>query len=345
MAVVKSNAYGHGAVLMGRLLERLGVGGLAVATLEEAVELREARVRLPILVLNPGWPAEAPWVVRHDLIQSLSSMDMLYALSRAARAQGRVARVHVEVDTGMNRLGWDWRDAARFVEIVGETPALRMEGLYTHLATADGVHDAFAREQIRRILSVWRRLSPVLQRSARHLHVANSAALAMWPRALKSPFTLARPGLVLYGGQPLVGRQVLPLKPVMTVKAKILAVREVRAGTPVGYGQTFMARRKTRVATIGMGYGQGYSRDLSNRGLVLVGGTRCPVIGRVCMDHVMVDVTKVPLSEAGDLAVVIGVQGGERITVEEHAGWLKTIPYVVMCGMNARVPRIIKGQK
>lgn len=342
-AVIKANGYGHGARELGKVLESTGVAGLAVVSLEEALELRESKVRAPILLLNPGTANEAPWVVRHDLTQALSTREMLLALSRAARAAGRFARVHVKVDTGMSRLGVPFPEAVEFIGQTMETPGIACEGLLSHLATADGSDSRFARLQVQRMREIFEALPVRARRKLKSVHIANSATVTLWPQGYRHPFNAVRPGLVLYGGQP-VGGTVLPLQPVMQVKARVECVKEIQKGTGIGYGHTFHAPRRMRVATIGMGYSHGFSRGLSNKGELLLGGRRCPVVGRVCMDHVMVDVSASPTVESGEEAVIIGAQGRERITLEDHAKWLGTIPYVVSCGMNSRFPRKIVGQ-
>lgn len=341
LAVVKANAYGHGVLPVARLLVEEGAAELAVASLEEALELRRGGIRLPILVLNPGLPREAPVMVRYGFIQTLCSREMIGALSRAARAQQKPARVHVKVDTGMARLGVIPSEAADFFEAVEQAPGLQWDGLFSHFATADGSDLAFVKKQIRLFVSLFKGI-PLTRRTAlKQVHMANSAAVGLSLVALRKPFTAVRPGLALYGSQPLPGRQ-LPLRQVMTVKARVQLVKAISKGSTIGYGRTYTAKKPMRIGIVGIGYGHGFSRELSNRGWVLVGGRRVPVVGRVCMDHVMVDVSTVPLTEAGDEAVVIGEQGAARISVEEHAGWLGTIPYVVLSGMDSRVPRIIR---
>ncbi len=339
-AVVKANAYGHGALEMAKQMERGGVAGFAVVSLEEAMELRQGNIHAPILVLSPGRPPEAPWMVRYGLTQALCTKEMLFALSRAARAQGCLVRVHVKIDTGMGRLGVSDDQALEFLEEVIKTPGIVCEGLFSHLATADGSNDDFARKQIECFISVVKKTPVSSRKNLKLLHIANSAAMALWPHALRSPFTAVRPGLLLYGVQP-VSRVKLPLFQVMRVGARVLFVKEVSRGMSIGYGQTYKTSRRTRVATIGIGYSHGFSRSLSNKGEVLIRGRRVKVLGRVCMDDIMVDVTTLPLVEAGEDVTIIGSSGRERITVEDHASWAGTIPYVVLCGFNSRIPRKI----
>lgn len=339
LAVVKAEAYGHGAVAVSRHLVGLGADMLGVALVEEGAELREAGIDVPILVMGAVFPEQADEIVRLGLSPVVYTDGLARALSSAADARRRDVQVHVKIDTGMGRIGLMPESALDFISRIWEYPRLCVAGLMTHFADADLKDKEFALCQIERFEGLidaldHKGLSVPLR------HAANSAAVLEFGRGL---FNMVRPGLMLYGCNPLEsgssGREA-DLRPVMSLVTRIAFIKKVGPGTPISYGRTFVTKRESLIATIPIGYADGYSRSLSNKGEALVGGRRVPVVGRVCMDMTMIDVTDVPGVAEGDEAVLMGSQGNERITAEEIAAKTGTIPYEVLCGISSRVPRV-----
>lgn len=341
MAVVKADAYGHGAAPVAR--EALGAGAtwLGVAVPEEAPPLRAAGLQARMLVLGPIAPEQAAVVVAHDLDQCVSDPGQAEAISREAVARGRVQRLHLKVDTGMGRVGLPPRAVCATAERIAALPAVRLVGLMTHFADADADDPEFTREQIARFEAV----SGNLRAAGIAIplrHAANSAGLVRHPDAR---FDLVRPGIMLYGCPPCATRRPgdPALAPALRLRTAISQLADLAAGTSVSYGRTFVAPRDMRIATLPIGYADGLSRLLSGRGQALILGRRVPIVGRVCMDMAMVDVTHLPGVRVGDEAVLIGRQGGEEITADEVAGLTGTISYEVLCRIGPRVPRIYHG--
>ncbi|MDZ7372486.1 MAG: alanine racemase, partial [candidate division KSB1 bacterium] len=259
------------------------------------------------------------------------------ALATEARARGSTARVHIKVDTGMGRVGVGWEQAVPFIQEACRTPGIAVEGIYTHLATADERDKSFAREQLARFGRVLQRLEQIGIRGLLR-HAANSGAILDLPEAY---FDLVRPGVSLYGYYPSTETsESIPLRPAMTFKTRVAFVKDVPAGTPLSYGRTFVTDRPTRIATLPVGYADGYNRLLSNRGEVLIGGRRYPVVGRVCMDQILVDVGPNGPVQVGDEAILFGRQGQEEISVRSLCEKLNTIPYEITCWVSKRVPRV-----
>ncbi len=340
LAMVKAQAYGHGAVGVSRKLAELGADMLGVALVEEGMELRNNGIKLPILVMGPVFPDQATAVVKAGLTPVVVARPLAQALSAAAVRAGMTQKVHVKVDTGMGRLGLTPEDAAGFIAELAGLPGIMIEGVMTHFADADLRDKEFAARQIDRFERVLRDLEvrsiPVPLR-----HAANSAAVLEYDRAL---FTVVRPGIMLYGYNPLESRAPADLRPVLSLSTRIAFLKTVPAGTSISYGRTFMTKRESVIATVPLGYADGFPRDLSNRGEMLVRGKRAPVAGRVCMDMTMLDVTDIPGVETGDVAIAIGAQGRERITAEDVASLTGTISYEVLCGISSRVPRSYSGE-
>ncbi len=338
LAVVKADAYGHGAVEVARALASAGIRILGGATLEEGVELRKADVHLPILVLTGIRPGEMDEVVQHRLTPVLFDLDVARALNQEAGKAGQRIPVHLKVDTGMNRLGVFWQGWQEALNCFRSLPNLQIEGLMSHLSVAEseGAEDqAFTEEQMRRFRECLNQASQVIK--PRYIHLANSAASALWPGA---QYNLIRPGLMLYGVHPSPAlRERILLKPVLEWKTEILSLKQACIGDAVSYGRTFSCCRETLIATLPVGYADGYSRRLSNRGQVLIRGRRAKIIGIVCMDLTMVDVTEIPGVQIGDEVVLLGRQGSEQISAAEMADWTGTIPYEVLCAIGKRVPR------
>ena len=342
LAVVKANAYGHGAVEIARFLERKetgrapGVSMFAVAFLEEGAALREAGIDLPILLMT-GCPIEQiPEIVRHRLTPLVFDLESLFALSRHAKKIGRKINVHIKLDTGMGRLGLSPGEARAFIQRAVGEKGIRIEGVLTHFAEADLKDLSFARGQLEKIHHVWQALKKEGIKIP-YCHLANSAAIMHFSPA---HFNLVRPGLMLYGYSPLEGKTTIPLRPVMQVKTRVIALRKVPAGTSISYGRTFVTKRESLIATLSIGYADGYPRLLSNRGTMIAKGKRVPVVGRVCMDMTMIDVTEVPSLAVGDWVTVIGAEGGEAVWADELARGAETIPYEILCGIGDRIPRI-----
>ncbi|MDD4940645.1 MAG: alanine racemase [Candidatus Omnitrophica bacterium] len=335
MACVKAEAYGHGLIPVSRELVDAGADFLAVASVDEAVRLRRAGIDSRILVLGLVREEDIPALFDHRITPTVCSFAFAKALSRQAFLRGHGVDIHIKVDTGMGRIGIMHDQAFGPVRRISALPNIRIEGIFTHLACADS-DDGLTRRQIRlfgRLVSRLRKASI----SIPLVHAANSMGIISYP---DSHFTMVRPGLILYGLRPVKG---LPadIRPVMSLKTCVVYVKDVRAGTGVSYGHTYVTRRATRIATLPVGYGDGYPRSLSNTGPVLINGRRFTIAGRVCMDQVMVDVGDA-LVRPGDEAVLIGTQKKRRISAESLASLSGTIPYEIVCGINSRVPRVYR---
>jgi alanine racemase len=337
LAVVKAQAYGHGAVPVSRRLVELGASMLGVALVEEGRDLRDAGITAPILVMGPVFPEQAEAIVRLHLTPVIFTHVLADALSHAALACDRNVPVHVKIDTGMGRVGIIPEEAAGFIAGILKLKGITIEGLMTHFSDADLRDKQFATVQMDRFESLVRSLEEQ-GLSVALRHAANSAAVLAYDRAL---FTMVRPGLMLYGYDPLERSSGADLRPVLSLVSRIAFLKKVPAGTPISYGRTFVTERESRIATIPIGYADGYSRALSNKGEAIVRGRRVPVVGRVCMDMTMLDVTDVPQALVGDEVVLIGRQGKERITADDIAAGTGTIAYEVLCGIGGRVPRVV----
>ncbi|HJZ69221.1 MAG TPA: alanine racemase [Blastocatellia bacterium] len=340
MAAVKANAYGHGAVECSRALEAAGVDWFGVALPEEGVTLRQSGITKPILCLAGFWEGQEKSILAHRLTPVVFRLDLLEKLDRAAQAAGVGADYHLKVDTGMGRLGVPSGELGSFLNDVGRLKKVKLDGVMTHLASADCLDKReFTEQQISRF-----EVAVELVRGAGHtptwMHEANSAATHAYPRSRGS---LVRLGGVLYGlWRDVTDHSIEPLDwlPVMSVRTRIMFLKTVQSGCPLGYGGTFVTLRESRIATLAIGYEDGLRRDLSNRGQVIVRGQLVPIVGRVSMDLTLVDVTDVEGVMVGDEAVVIGSQGSLQITAEEVAAKIGTISYEVTCGISDRVPRV-----
>jgi alanine racemase len=336
MAVVKANAYGHGLEDCARALVAEGAAYFGVGFLEEGIALREAGIRTPILVLGGAVGYQAAHFLEYDLDLTVSSIALARRVAEEVRANGHRARVHLKIDTGMGRIGVSWRNALPFIQEALAMPELEVVGIYSHFATADEADSSFAEEQLERFRKVLEELEAHRQRIPL-VHIANSGALFQHPQ---SRFNLVRLGISLYGCRPAEETAVpIELEPVMSLVSEVVFVKRVPEGTPVSYGCAWRAPKDTTIATVPIGYGDGYPRALSNKGQVLIRGKRFPVVGKVCMDQIMVDCGDIQV-EVGDEVVIIGKQGDRRISVEETAAWLDTIPYEVTTTINTRVPRV-----
>ncbi len=339
LLVAKADAYGHGAREMAAAAEREGVSQLGVATLHEGLQLRLAGCPLPIVALSPLLEAEIDVAVDHGIDPTIVDDGFARTLSEAAQRAHRPVRCHVEIDTGMGRIGVREEEAEAFVARVAALPGLRLASVYTHFPDADAEDLSFARGQLERYRAIVARLA------ARGLappraHAANSAAVVNLPEAR---LDLVRVGLIAYGVHPPRDAAKLDLAPVMSLRSRLVQVRDLPAGTPVSYGRTFVTSRPSRIGVVPTGYGHGYSWLLSNRGQMLARGRRVPIVGRVTMDLTMIDLTDVPDIAVGDEVVLFGEQDGATLPVEHVAAWSETLPYEVMCTIGKRVARLYRS--
>jgi alanine racemase len=339
MAVVKADAYGHGAVPLAGAALRAGASILGVATLEEACRLRVAGIEAPICILSEVLPGAAAEVVALRCTQVLYTLELAEALERAAAFAGTRVPIHLKIDTGMGRVGIPPSAAVDLSARLRKMPHLLLEGVLSHLAEADIPDRDTTLRQLGEFSSLCRRLEKDCP-ELRYRHIANSALLLSG----SATGDITRPGIMLYGSPPAPGFPGTEgLRPVMRFLTGLAFLKKVPPGTPLSYGGTHVTRRESLIATLPVGYADGYARRLSNRVNVLVGGRRVPQVGTICMDMCLVDVTDVPGAAVGDEAVLIGKQGEEEITVGELAELLDTITYEITCAVSDRVPRVHLG--
>ncbi len=336
MAVLKANAYGHGLVPVARLMEAEGVAAIGVAVLEEGLRLREAGVACPILVMGGILGSQIPLFIDQELMLTASSVDKLRAIEACAAAMGKRARVHLKVDTGMERIGVHWYSAGPLIEESLRLQHVDVDGIFSHFANSDAADLSHARLQLERyheVLDLYRRHgAPCPTR-----HIANSGGILQLP---DSHLDLVRPGIALYGVYPSPAtRRSLDLRPALTWKSRVVYFKVVQAGNPVSYGSTWTPDRPVRLVTVPVGYGDGYPRRMSGRAELILRGRRFPVVGTICMDQVMVNLGW-ESAWNDDEAVLLGESEGQRITVEELAEWAGTISYEILTGINTRVPRV-----
>jgi len=335
MGVVKANAYGHGILEVSRALLALGAHSLGVALLEEGIYLRQHGITAPILVLGAINADQVPEFLTHDIGITSSSADKSRLISTTAVAMGKTARVHLKVDTGMERIGVHWYNAESFIDKTLELPGISVDGVFSHLAKAD-TDRPFTLEQIARFSTIVERMD-----KARLLpplvHLAHSEGIIQYP---SSHFNLVRPGIMLYGyaSQKIFGER--RLRPVMSLLTKVAFFKVVPAGAGISYNHTARASQQTRVVTLPIGYGDGYNRLLSNRGEVVIRGVRHKVAGNVCMDQTMVDIGPDGTAYNGDDALLFGEQDGQSVSLEALCTSIGTIPYEVLCMIAERVPRL-----
>ena len=336
MPIVKANAYGHGLVEVARHLVALGATSLGVAFLEEAIALRRAAIEAPILVMGGILGDQIPLFLRHRLMLTASSIDKLCQIDDAARDMGVIASVHLKIDTGMARIGVRHSNARGLLERAALARHCRVDGIYSHFANADAADLTSAREQLARFLDVvaWydeQGVRPPVR------HIANSGAVLQLP---ESYLDMVRPGILLYGVHPSSEvRRTIPIRPALSWKSRVVYFKVVPAGNPVSYGSTWQSDHAVRLVTVPVGYGDGYFRALSNVAQVIIRGKRYPVVGRVCMDQVMVNI-EWDSAYNGDTVVLLGADGDEVITCEHLAEWAGTIPYEILTNINTRVPRV-----
>ena len=337
-AVIKADAYGHGAVAVGRYLES-AVDYFAVATVDEAIELREAGIRLPVIILSYVSPSRYDEVVQYDVTQTVYTLETAVLLARAAEAQGRTAKVHVALDTGMSRIGFAVNErSADEIQQISELAHLELEGMFTHFSCADMVDKSYSRMQMERYDSMCDMLDkrnvviPVK-------HICNSAGIMEFD---SHRFQMVRSGIITYGLYPSeeVDKSALDLIPAMSFRSHVVNVHTAPSGMGVSYGATFVTRKPTRIATVSVGYADGYPRALSNKGRVLIHGQFAPVLGRVCMDQIMVDVSHIDNVQIEDVVTLFGRDGDNYIPVEEPAGLSASFNYEFVCSLSRRVTRV-----
>lgn len=341
MAVVKTDAYGHGAVPIARFIESCEyLWGFATATVDEAVELRQAGIEKPILILGYTFPECYTHIVKHEIHQTIFNLDMAQALSREAVRQNKKAYIHIKLDTGMGRIGYQTaKEAAEEAEKISKLPMLEMEGVFTHFANADTSNQEYTLKQIEKFDEMVTAMENVGV-TFRQKHCANSAAII---ELTGRKFDLVRAGIISFGLWPSeeVKKDVVQLKPILSLKSHVVYVKEVEPGCAVSYGSTWIAKEKRKIATVPIGYGDGYPRSMSNKGYVLIKGRKAPIVGRVCMDQMMVDVTEIPEEiKIGDRVTLIGQDGELSITAEEIGNLSGRFNYELVCDLGNRIPRI-----
>lgn len=341
IGVIKTDGYGHGAVQIGRELEKMDfVFGYAVATAEEAMILRHAGLCKPILILGYSFPYAYEDLIRYDIRPAVFREDTIEELSACAGRMGKSIKVHVKVDTGMTRLGVMPDDSGMaFMDKVLHADGVELEGMFTHFARADETDKTSAREQLKQMQNFISRVEMELNCHIPIKHCSNSAGIAELPEA---NMDVVRAGIMIYGLWPSeqVSRDIVRLRPVLSLKSHIVYIKEVEAGVPVSYGGTYVTTKRMRVATIPVGYGDGYPRGLSNKGYVLIRGRKAPILGRVCMDQFMVDVDDIPEAAKGDEVTLIGTDKDLEITMEEVGELSGRFNYELACDLGKRIPRV-----
>jgi alanine racemase len=337
IAIVKAQGYGHGIVQVSKSLEEEGVNYFGVTSPYEAFLLREKGMESPILILGPTMLGQAERIIRENITQTICTKEIALTLAEECRRLKRTLKVHIEVDTGMGRTGVPYQRAPKLIKEVVKIPELEMEGIFTHFSTADEEDKSFTKEQIKRFKGVLKELKGE-GINIPFRHAANSAGILNFP---ENYFNMVRPGLAIYGiySSEHVSRS-LALHPVMSLKSKVIYLKKVKKGATISYGKTYITNKSTTIAILPIGYEDGYNRLLSNQGEVIIRGKRVRIAGRVCMDQTIIDVGEVSDIEVGDEVVLIGKQGKERISVEEIAKKVNTVPHEVICRIAERIPRI-----
>ncbi|MEE9499439.1 MAG: alanine racemase [Nitrospinaceae bacterium] len=347
MAVVKANAYGHGALSCTQAVLDAGADTLGVGIVSEGIELREQGIQAPIQVLVGIFPDEADDLIQHNLTTTLHSRSLAETLAQRAGLLEKEVGVHIKVDTGMGRLGVSPDQLPGLAEFITGLKNIRIESIFTHFSSADDEDPGFTQNQIERFQSALDQLKKA-KFNVPLAHCANSAALLQFP---ESQYDRVRPGIALYGALPApalatvveslsLENKNFSLRPVMQWKTRILTLNSLPKGTPVSYGKKFVTQRDSRIATLPVGYADGLGRLLTNRMQVLVRGHKVPQVGTICMDMCMIDVTDIAEAQEGDEVVLFGQQGKETITADEMAAQAGTVPYEILCGVSKRVPRI-----
>ncbi|NLS44949.1 MAG: alanine racemase [Firmicutes bacterium] len=343
LGIVKADAYGHGVIPVARTALDNGASWLGVALIEEGIALRKSGIIAPILVVAQLFPAQAQAALRYNLSCTVATYEFAEALSNAAVKEGKRAKCHIKIDTGMGRIGLHPDQTVNFVKHIAMLPNIEIEGLFTHLATAEEEDKTFLYKQ----LSLFNDATEALRRNgiqAKYYHAANSVAAITTPEAR---LDIVRPGIFMYGFTPLYGERADQIKaeigivPALSIRTKVGFVKRCPAGTPIGYGGTYITHKESTIVTLPIGYADGFPRALSNCGEVIIKGNRFPVVGRVCMDECMVCVGDADV-HMGNEAIIIGKQGTKEITAEEIAEKIGTVAHDVLCGISGRVPRIYR---
>ncbi len=332
-AVVKADAYGHGAVPVATAALAAGVNYLAVSMTQEAIELREAGIMAPILILGTMTEEHEKALVDYNITQTVYDLSVAQELSAAALQENKIAKVHLAVDTGMNRIGCRPEEAADLAEAISKLPHVELEGMFSHFASADEADKEFANRQYQKFMQA---LNAIKERGI-HIplvHIDNSAGITEMPG---TECDMVRQGITLYGLWPSGDvLRSLDIRPALSLKAEVVFVKDVPAGEKIGYGCTYETKKPMKIATLPLGYADGFSRALSNKGYITIRGYKAPIVGRICMDQFMVDVSNVPDAHRGDEAIIFGPGG---VSLEQMAKWVNTIPYELMCLLSTRVPR------
>ncbi|MFP4697927.1 MAG: alanine racemase [Eubacteriales bacterium] len=338
MALIKADGYGHGAIPISRTLVENGVDRLGVAVIEEGIALRKSGVDIPILVLGYTPEHQIEQLINYNLTQAVFKINMVNEIGKIAKRLNKKAKIHIKIDTGMGRLGFFPKDETiEIIKYILSIPNVEVEGIFTHFAKADEKDKTYTYNQ----LEIFNKFIDKLKKQKINIpikHAANSAGLI---EVKEGHFQLVRAGISIYGLYPSddIDFNKIELKPALSLKSHIIFLKEVEKGTSISYGGTYITSRKSRIATIPVGYGDGYPRALSSKGRVLIRGQYAPIIGRICMDQFMVDVSNISNVEDGDEVVLIGKQGDNIITVDEIAELTNTINYEIICGLGKRIPR------
>lgn len=345
MGIIKADGYGHGAIPIARALNEL-VDEYGVAILEEGLELRRAGIQKPILILGFTPSEQHKDMIAYDIMTTVFQYDMAEKISKEACRQGKIAKIHIKIDTGMGRIGFKIEDeSVDSIKRISQLPGIKIEGIFSHFSKSDETDKTFAKKQLEKFLAMVKALEEqgVIIPTK---HIANSAAIIDMPQA---NLDMVRSGISTYGMYPSeeVNKQTLKLRPAMEVKAYVIFVKTVEKGTLIGYNGTFETKRKSVIATIPVGYADGYSRALSNKGRVLIHGKVAPIIGRVCMDQFMVDVTDIEGVKQGDVVTLVGRDGKEFISLEELGNTANSFNYEAACDFGKRIPRVyyLNGKK
>lgn len=333
LATIKADGYGHGLIPVARKLAASGVDYFGVASIDEGIKLRAAGIKIPVLILGLFFKGDIAPLFDYELTPTICSYDLALELDRRGQRLAQRIKVHIKVDTGMGRIGLTEQEALKLIRRIHRLKFIEIEGIFTHFALAD-INQKFTADQI----NSFNRLILQLETEGIHIplaHAANSMGVLAYRQ---SHFNMVRPGLVLYGLYPRPGLKI-NLKPVLSLKTKVMYVKKVPKGCGISYGHSYITKKKTTIITLPIGYGDGYPRNLSNIGPILVKGKRFKISGRVCMDQIMVDVGNLKV-RLGDEAVLIGTQVKNRISAEELALYCNTIPYEIVCGLGSRIPRV-----
>ena len=343
MGVIKTDGYGHGAVAIAQELEPVDyMYGFAVATAEEAHILRMAGIKKPILILGYTFPYSYPMLIEEEIRMAVFREDTLEQLSEAAAKLNKKAKVHVKIDTGMSRIGiLPDESGFQFIEKALHTEGIEVEGIFTHFATSDYADKRYAYEQLEKFKKFCAEAEARFGMEFAVKHCSNSAGILEMPQA---NMDVVRAGITLYGLSPSdeVAKDIIKLEPVLSFKSTVVYVKTIPAGTAVSYGRTYIADKERTIATIPLGYGDGYPRGLSGKGYVLIHGKKAPILGRVCMDQFMVDVTDIPETKENDEVTLIGTDGNETITMEDLGELSGRFNYELACNLGKRIPRVYK---